>query len=99
MGSGAAGSGHPAPRRHVALRWMSRQPTMPPVIVASGCSDEKIQQQALQLGAKYFMIKPYHLDDMADNVRMLLSVRETDDGALDPESRHIFSVPEPICCA
>ena len=77
----------PPPDGMSLLRWMSRQPTMPPVIVASGCSDEKIQQQALQLGAKYFMIKPYHLDDMADNVRMLLSVRETDDGALDPEKQ------------
>lgn len=77
----------PPPDGMSLLRWMSRQPTMPPVIVASGCSDEKIQQQALQLGAKYFMIKPYHLDDMADNVRMLLSVRETDDGAADPEKQ------------
>lgn len=77
----------PPPDGMSLLRWMSRQPAMPQVIVASGCSDEKIQQQALQLGAKYFMIKPYHLDDMVDNVRMLAQAETAGSSAEDPEKQ------------
>ena len=62
----------PAPDGLSILRWMGTLPEMPPVIVTSGCTDENVQWEALRLGAKYFMIKPYHLDDLLDNIRMLL---------------------------
>ncbi len=63
----------PAPDGLSILRWMQTQKKpMPPVIVTTSCTEESVQWEALRLGAKYFMIKPYHLDDLLGNIRMLL---------------------------
>ena len=63
----------PPPDGLSLLRWMRlhTQP-MPQVLVTSACMDEIVQREALHLGAKYFMIKPYNMEDLLANVRMLL---------------------------
>ncbi len=67
----------PAPDGLALLRWMRRQTKeIPPVIVTTGCTDEMVQKEALNLGAKYFMIKPYGLKDLLGNIRMLLRTPE-----------------------
>lgn len=68
----------PPPDGLSLLRWMGqRAEPMPQVLVTSACMDETVQREALHLGAKYFMIKPYSMEDLLVNVRMLLC-RDTD---------------------
>ena len=77
----------PPPDGLSLLRWMGTRPEpMPPVLVTSACMDETIQREALHLGAKYFMIKPYSMEDLLANVRMLLR-RDTDTRRLTAEQQ------------
>lgn len=47
--------------------------TSTPVIFCSGCSSEAIQQQALQMGARAFLVKPLDLDVLAETIARVIN--------------------------
>lgn len=73
----------PPPDGLSLLRWMQTAlKHRPYVVVTTGCTEQRIQQQALQLGASYYLLKPYAMNDFLDTVGILLE-----------ESMHQQSVP------
>ena len=51
---------------------------LPTVVVASAVGEEKFIAHAIVLGASYYMIKPYELDDLLERILLVL---EPDDGS------------------
>ncbi|MBQ6686680.1 MAG: response regulator [Firmicutes bacterium] len=49
----------------------------PSVIVISALNSEAITQKALQLGASYYLIKPYQLEHLSDRIQMLIAADHT----------------------
>ena len=47
-------------------------PHRPAVIVASALGTEAITQRSLQLGANYYLIKPYPLEDLSERIFMIM---------------------------
>ena len=65
------------------LKWLRSEPVemRAPVIVLTASSDRETVQQAAQLGASAYIIKPFDGDHVRDRVRSLLG----DDGVLVDE--------------
>lgn len=45
---------------------------LPTVVVASAVGEEKFIAHAIVLGASYYMIKPYELDDLLERILLVL---------------------------
>ncbi len=56
------------------LKWLRTEPAdmRAPVIVLTASSDRETVQQAAQLGASAYIVKPFDGDDVRDRVRSLL---------------------------
>ena len=59
---------------------------IPYTIVISALNSEVITQKALQLGASYYLIKPFQLDHLADRIQMLLKPDNTFSSYTDTDS-------------
>ena len=58
----------------------------PSIIVISALNSEAITQKALQLGASYYLIKPYQLEHLSDRILMLTKADNTFSGHLETSS-------------
>ena len=59
---------------------------IPYTIVISALNSEVITQKALQLGASYYLIKPFQLDHLADRIQMLVKPDSTFSSYTDTDS-------------
>jgi two-component system response regulator (stage 0 sporulation protein A) len=59
---------------------------IPYTIVISALNSEVITQKALQLGASYYLIKPFQLDHLADRIQMLVKPDNTFSSYTDTDS-------------
>ncbi|MBO5667224.1 MAG: response regulator [Firmicutes bacterium] len=74
----------------------------PSVIVISALNSEAITRKVLQLGASYYLIKPYPLEQLSDRIQMLTAVDHTFSGLTEtiPDlsgliSRHLIEAGIP----
>ena len=65
----------------------------PMCIILSAMSQDKIIQRAMDLGAEYYMVKPFDMESLAERIRQLIYIKVS--GKL-PENKVIKSGAEPV---
>ncbi len=70
----------------------SSQGKMPAVIMLSALSNDEVVMKAMQLGARYFMVKPFEGEQLIRRVREIMSMEE---GAMPMTSEIVSPLPSP----
>lgn len=63
-------------------RTKAESPVFPAFIVTSGYDNPFVERQIMELGAAYFMLKPFDLSALADRILCLVAQQHTDTGSM-----------------
>jgi sporulation transcription factor Spo0A len=63
-------------------------PNRPKIIMLTAFGQEDVTKKAVELGASYFILKPFDMEDLSNQIRQVAGRKETESTAVSPSASH-----------